>query len=91
MAAAAAQALKDEPDDQAAQKKQQDSAQCLDIFEKRIASRERSGRKTDTLTISGSEPEAMVQPAKRGRGVAASYKPSALANKDQIITGPVCL
>jgi transposase len=87
MAAAAAQALKDAPDDQAAQKKQQDTAQCLDIFEKRIASRERSGRKTDTLTISGSEPEAMVQPAKRGRGVAASYKPSALANKDRIITG----
>lgn len=25
--------------------------------------------------------------AKRGRGVAASYKPSALANKDRIITG----
>jgi transposase len=86
-AAVAAQALIDAPDDQNAQKKQQDTAHCLTIFEARIASRERSGRKTDTLTISGSEPEAMVQPAKRGRGVAASYKPSALANKDRFITG----
>jgi transposase len=85
-AAAAEKALRDAPHDPAAQKEQQASAQCLEIFEQRIASRKRSGRKTDTLTISGGEPEAMVQPAKRGRSVISSYKPSALANKDRIIT-----
>jgi hypothetical protein len=38
------------------------------------------------LSISGNEPEAMVQRLKRGRGRAASYKPSVLANEDRIVT-----
>lgn len=82
----AKQALSDAPDDSAAQKAQQESAQCLEIFEQRKAACERSGRNTAKLCISGQEPEAMMQPAKRGRGASPSYKPSALANENRIIT-----
>jgi transposase len=69
-----------------AQQKQQASAERLRIFEERKKARQRSGRATDTLVISRTEPEAMVQPLKRGRGSAPSYKPSVLANKDRIVT-----
>jgi transposase len=70
----------------AAQREYQVSGQCLAIFEERERARKRSGRSTDTLSISGTEPEAMVQRLKRGKGRAASYKPSVLANEDRIIT-----
>lgn len=82
----AAAAVKDKPNDPGAQKEQLDSANLLKILEEREAARRRSGRNVDTLRISATEPEAMVQTAKRGRGVAASYKPSVIANKDRIIT-----
>lgn len=85
-AEAASLALKNKPGDLAAQREQQASAQCLAILEERQKARKRSGRSTETLCISGSEPEAMVQRLKRGRGNAASYKPSVLANPDRIIT-----
>lgn len=85
-AEAASLALKNKPEDLAAQQEQQASAQCLAILEERQKARKRSGRSTETLCISGSEPEAMVQRLKRGRGSAASYKPSVLANPDRIIT-----
>ena len=78
----AQQALKDP----AAQKEAQASAQCLEIFEQRKKAAERSGRPTAKLCISGAEPEAMMQPTKRGRGICPSYKPSALANENRIIT-----
>jgi hypothetical protein len=52
----------------------------------RKQARKRSGSSTESLSISGSEPEAMVQRLKRGKGKAASYKPSVLANEDRIIT-----
>jgi len=38
------------------------------------------------LCISASEPETVVHRLKRGRGFAAAYKPSVLANDAQIIT-----
>jgi transposase len=85
-AEAAKSALKDNPDDPAAQQEQQASAQCQEIFEQRKKARRRSGRTTESLSISGNEPEAMVQRLKRGRGRAASYKPSVLANEDRIVT-----
>ena len=74
------------PHDATAQQKQQASAERLRIFEERKKARQRSGRATDTLVVSRTEPEAMVQPLKRGRGNAPSYKPSVLANKDRIVT-----
>lgn len=85
-AEAASVALKNKPNDPAAQQEQQASAHCQAILEERQRARQRSGRSTDTLCISGTEPEAMVQRLKRGRGSAASYKPSVLANADRIIT-----
>jgi transposase len=74
------------PDDEAAQQEQQHSMQCQEIFEARLAARRSKGKSVETLSISGSEPEAMVQRLKRGRGFAASYKPSVLVNEERIIT-----
>jgi transposase len=78
--------LESHPDDVAAQLKQQASAERLRIFEERKKARQRSGRATDTLGVSPTEPEAMVQRLKRGRGTGPSYKPSVLANEDRIVT-----
>jgi hypothetical protein len=85
-ATAARQAVERTPEDPAAQQEQERSARCLELFEERQATRRSNGKNIETLRISGSEPEAMVQRLKRGRGFAASYKPSVLANPDRIIT-----
>lgn len=74
------------PDEAAVQKELEASAQCVDILQERERARKRSGRDTGTLRISPTEPEAMVQRLKRGKGKAASYKPSVLANQQRIIT-----
>ena len=84
-AEAALKAVERAPDDQTAQQEQQRSKQCQDIFEQRQAARHSHGKSSETLRISANEPEAMVQRLKRGRGFAASYKPSVLANEDRII------
>jgi transposase len=83
---AAKAAIEKDPDDPDAQQEKADSDRYLNVLEEREASRKRSGSSLSTLVISETEPEAMVQTAKRGRGKAASYKPSILANKDRIIT-----
>jgi hypothetical protein len=85
-AEAADAALKNDPDDPGARQEKDDSDRLLKVLEEREASRKRSGRSLDTLVISETEPEAMIQPAKRGRGTAASYKPSVLANENRFIT-----
>ncbi|MEB0217404.1 MULTISPECIES: transposase [unclassified Undibacterium] len=85
-AIAARQALESMPQDLAAQQEQERSAHCQELFEQRQAARRASGKSSETLRISGGEPEAMVQRLKRGRGFAASYKPSVLANEDRIVT-----
>lgn len=85
-AAAAEAALNDDPDDPGAQKEKADSERYIKVLEEREKSRKRSGRSLDSLVISETEPEAMIQPAKRGRGTAASYKPSILANESRFIT-----
>jgi transposase len=82
----ARRALENNPDDVAAQRKQRSSAERLRIFEERKKARQRSGRATDTLGVSPTEPEAMVQRLKRGRGTGPSYKPSVLSNEDRIVT-----
>ncbi|MDE2253881.1 MAG: transposase [Betaproteobacteria bacterium] len=79
------EAVERAPDDPAAQQEEQRSRQCQDIFEQRQAARHSHGKSSETLRISASEPQAMVQRLKRGRGFAASYKPSVLANDDRII------
>ena len=85
-AEAAEDALKNDPDDPGAQEEKADSDRYLKVLDEREKSRKRSGRSLDTLMISETEPEAMIQPAKRGRGMAASYKPSILANENRFIT-----
>lgn len=82
----ARKALERDPNNLAAQQKQEASAARLQIFEERKKARQRSGRATDTLGVSPIEPEAMVQRLKRGRGTGPSYKPSVLANEDRIVT-----
>ena len=85
-AAAAQAALTARPDDLGAQREHQLSEQCVKVFEERALARKRSGRSIETLRVSPSEPEAMVQPLKRKKGMSTSYKPSILANEDRIIT-----
>lgn len=85
-ATAARQAAERAPEDRAAQQAYEHSMQCQDIFEQRQQARCRRGKSLESLQISGTEPEAMVQRLKRGRGFAASYKPSVLANEERIIT-----
>lgn len=85
-AAAAAAALKDHPDVTSVQQEYRVSEQCVAVFEERAKARRRNSRTTETLGVSGTEPEAMVQRLKRTRGFSTSYKPSILANKDRIIT-----
>lgn len=85
-AAAAKVAVEAAPEDAGAQRELQASAQCLDVYEQREQARKRSARDISTLGVSPTEPEAMVQRLKRGRGKAASYKPSVLANQSRIIT-----
>ncbi len=54
-------------------------------FDTRKQARIKNAAKTESLSISPSEPDAMVQPQKRKRGKAASYRPSVLANKQRVI------
>lgn len=79
-------ALTAEPDDVGVQREHRISEQCVKALEERTLARERSGRSTETLSVSPTEPEAMVQPLKRKKGFSTSYKPSILANEDRIIT-----
>lgn len=85
-AKAAREALAQAPADPNAQQAEREARECQEIFAQRKANRQKAGRNTASLCISASEPQAMMQPLKRGRGFVPSYKPSVLANEDQIIT-----
>lgn len=85
--AAEAQAgLAARPDDLVAQREHQLGEQCVKAFEERAVARKRNSRSTETLGVSATEPEAVVQRLKRNKGFSFSYKPSILANEDRIIT-----
>jgi len=60
---------------------EQGAAQMLGRIEKKKA----QGKDTSGLRISASEPDAMVQRQKRGRGSAPSYKPSVLTNEQRVV------
>ena len=85
-AEAASIALAHNPDDSETQEEAKASAQYLAILEERQKARQRSGSSIESLCLSSTEPEAMVQPLKRNRGRTASYKPSVLANENRIVT-----
>jgi len=74
------------PDDRKAQQSATQARQCEAQFEQRKAARIKRGQDTQSLCVSPSEPDAVVSKLKRGRGFAPAYKPSVLANEDQIIT-----
>lgn len=84
-AEAAQKALDKDPKNSHLQDGVEQITNAVEIFDERKKNREANGRKSHTLSISPSEPEAMVQQAKRGRGYAASYKPSVLANEQRVV------
>jgi len=82
MRQAAAQAK----DDTKAQQRADQAGQCEAQFEQRKVARIKRGQDTKSLCVSPTEPDAVMTKLKRGRGFAPAYKPSVLANEDQIIT-----
>ena len=84
----AEQARKAEKESPGNKKCQQQAALAIQVeetFEARKQARLSRASKTESLAVSPTEPEAMVQPQKRKRGKAASYKPSVLANKQRVV------
>lgn len=86
-AEAARAALEQAPDDISCQQQAALAEQVEETFKARKQARQNKGSKTDSLAVSPTEPEAMVQPQKRNRGKAAAYKPSVLANAQRVILG----
>lgn len=84
-AEAARSALDLAPDDKQLQHKAALANQAEEVFNARKQMRITKGSNTDSLAVSPTEPEAMVQPQKRKRGKAASYKPSVLVNEKRVI------
>jgi transposase len=78
-------ALQEAPDDKKCQQQAALAIQVEETYEARKQARLGKGAKTDSLAVSPTEPEAMVQPQKRKRGKAASYKSSVLANEQRVI------
>ena len=79
------QALQAAPDDLGCQAQAQRAHQAERVYDDRKSARQRKGADTGSLVVSGTEPAAMVQPQKRKRGKAASYKASILANPARVI------
>lgn len=79
-------ALQAQPDDAAVKREHQISQQCAEVFEQRAKARQRNSLSTESLSVSPTEPDAVIQRLKRTKGFAASYKPSVMANEDRIIT-----
>lgn len=54
-------------------------------LQKRINKRKEQHKPTESMTLNPLEPEAMVQPTKKGKTSVPSYKPSVLANDQRVI------
>ena len=78
-------ALEQDPENTQCQQQASLTQQVKEIFDARKKARLNAGAKTESLAVSPTEPEAMVQPQKRSRGKAASYRPSVLANDQRVI------
>lgn len=63
----------------------QKAEQVADEIQKRIQKRKDQRKPTGSVTISSIEPDAVVQPTKKGKTSVPSYKPSVLANDQRII------
>jgi transposase len=66
-----------------------DDAEKMELVSKtlqqRVDRRKAQRKPTDTLTISPIEPEAVVQPTKKGKSSVPAYKPSVLANEARVV------
>ncbi len=58
-----------------------------ETLQTRKAAQRSKGKPGDKICVSLHEPEAMVQPLKRGRGTGPSYKPSVVANEGRVVLG----
>jgi len=73
------------PDDAASQAMLEQAEQTAGLMQSRVDKKKSQGKNTDKLRISNTEPEAVVQRQKRGRGSAPSYKPSVLTNEKRVV------
>ena len=73
------------PEDTRKQQVAAQTEQALANLQARAQARRQKGKPHDHLRISPQEPDAMIQPLKRGRGVSPSYKPSVLANEVRVV------
>ena len=84
-AAEARSAAEQDPENTQYQQQAALAEQVKETFDARKKARLNAAAKTESLAVSPTEPEAMVQPQKRNRGKAASYRPSVLANEQRVI------
>jgi transposase len=86
-AAAARQAAEQDPSDTKRAARAAQAEQVHQLLEQRAAARQAKGKASDGLSISPSEPDAVVQPQKDKKTFVPSYKPSVLANAARVIVG----
>uniref|UniRef100_UPI0036DF6E34 transposase n=1 Tax=Photorhabdus sp. RM322S TaxID=3342825 RepID=UPI0036DF6E34 len=67
------------------EKRRKQLEQGADVLRHRQENREKKGKEASQLRINPTEPDAVVQKLKRGRGFSTSYKPSVLVNSRRII------
>ena len=82
---AARQAAVDNPDDLNRQRQFEQADKTAQVMQSRVEKKQAKSQKTDQLCISPTEPDAVIQRQKRGRGSAPSYKPSILVNDNRVI------
>lgn len=73
------------PDNAALRRRAELAEEAGERLEERAEARRERGRDPGGALASPTEPEAVVQRQKRGRGSAASHKPSVLANAERVV------
>jgi hypothetical protein len=73
------------PDNQTLAKAAEKMEQVSKTLQTRIDRRKEQHKSTETLTINPIEPEAVVQPTKKGKSSVPAYKPSVLANEARVV------
>lgn len=73
------------PDDQALAEATEKMEQASKILQTRIDKRKEQHKSTETVTINPIEPEAVIQPTKKGKSAVPAYKPSVLANDARVV------
>jgi transposase len=73
------------PEDQKLAAATEKMEQASKIIQTRIDKRKAQHKSIETVTINPIEPEAVVQPTKKGKNSVPAYKPSVLANEARIV------